>query len=145
MLGWMKGRLPMALAGFSLLGTMVHAHQETTADASRIARAESGPALLRMQGTAAADRSFWAEAAKAGGKVLVAAAAEYNYNRKALAAAPKSEQAAEKKAEPAAKDLPQFCCTATGRYGPFSNDRTRRGEQCYVTLPWGPAFGKACD
>lgn len=41
--------------------------------------------------------------------------------------------------------FPHFCCTPTGRFGPFPNTTILRGQQCFASTPWGQVFGAACD
>lgn len=43
--------------------------------------------------------------------------------------------------------FPPYCCTPSGRYGPYPNDSIREGENCFVYDAWGNigAYGVACN
>jgi len=42
------------------------------------------------------------------------------------------------------KPLPNYCCTAAGRLGPYSNSSIPLGSQCIVPTPMGQLVGQAC-
>jgi hypothetical protein len=46
---------------------------------------------------------------------------------------------------PPANQFPQFCCTPSGRLGPYPNNKMPAGQKCQGVLPSGaPMIGQAC-
>ena len=42
------------------------------------------------------------------------------------------------------QQLPAFCCTPAGKFGPFQNNGIPVGGSCYANTVYGAAYGQAC-
>lgn len=40
--------------------------------------------------------------------------------------------------------FPMFCCTPSGKYGPFQNNSIPVGGSCYTNTQFGVVYGQAC-